>query len=398
MISSKAKKALIWFLVLAMMMPFMVSAARAEEMTGYSEMYVKTDNGKDLTVRAEPNKKAKEVGKVQYRQIVYWDWSYAGNDGWSRIAFGANNYGYVQSRYLVSEDPGPYKKATKAPATPKPTKAPATPKPTTDPKKQAEELKKQQAELDKELKSEVEVTPYYVQVKTKRATGWVNFRVGPSAITSKITSFPSGKELIAVGETKSWYRARDPETNKIGYIYKSYTAKLNKQVITDETADGTQNLGRLTVNGEFELTCKIPEGYKLQVVDLRGESIIASVTSEDITKPQMYLSIAYDELYGDVERMNDLSEDDLAVLEESYTSEYQVEIEYRETGYGTKLMVVKEVGNVESFVDFLSVYKGYLVEFNLTPNPKMVSQILTDEQIQMCIDFLTNVDFNPVKQ
>ena len=397
MISSKAKKALIWVLLLALMMPFMVSVARAEEMTGYSEMYVKTDNGKELTVRAEPNKKAKEVGKVQYRQIVYWDWSYAGNDGWSRIAFGANNYGYVQSRYLVSEDPGPYKKATKAPATPKPTKAPATPKPTTDPKKQAEELKKQQAELDKELKSEKEVGPFYIQVRTKRATGWVNFRVGPSTITSKITSFPSGKELIAVGETKSWYRARDPETNKIGYIYKSYTAKLNKQVITDETAGGTQNLGKLTVNGEFELTCKIPEGYKLQVVDLRGESIIASVTSEDITKPQMYLSIAYDELYGSVERMNDLSEDDLAVLEESYTSEYQVEIEYRETGYGTKLMVVKEVGNVESFVDFLSIYKGYLVEFNLTPNPKMASQILTDEQIQMCIDFLTDVDFNPVK-
>ena len=390
------KNVLTWCLLLAMLLPLLASTVPVAMADSGSFMYVKTSNGKALTVRAEPSKKAKSVGKVQYRQQVWWDWSYAGNDGWSRIAFGANNYGYVQSKYLVSEDPGPYKKATKAP-TKKPTKAPATPKPTVDPKKQAAELKKQQAELDKELKSEKEVDSFYIQVRTKRATGWVNFRVGPSTITSKITSFPSGKELIALGETKSWYRARDPETNKIGYIYKSYTAKLNKQVITDETADGAQNLGRLTVNGEFELTCKIPEGYKLQVVDLRGESIIASVTSEDITKPQMYLSIAYDELYSNVERMNDLSEDDLAVLEESYTSEYQVEIEYRETGYGTKLMVVKEVGNVESFVDFLSIYKGYLVEFNLTPNPKMASQILTDEQIQMCIDFLTNVDFNPVK-
>ena len=114
-------------------------------------------------------------------------------------------------------------------------------------------------------------------------------------------------------------------------------------------------------------------------------------------KPQMYLSIAYDELYGDVDRMNDLSPDDLAVLEESYTSEYEVEIEYRETGYGTKLMVIKEVGNKESVVNFLSIYKGYLVEFNLTPNPNLASQTLTEEQIQMCIDFLTNVDFNPVQ-
>lgn len=385
MISSKAKKALIWVLVLALMLPLMASVARAEEMTGYSEMYVKTDNGGSLTVRAEPNKNAKAVGKVQYRQIVYWDWSYAGNDGWSRIAFGANNYGYVQTRYLVSEDPGPYQK---------PTKAPATPKPTANPKKEAEELKKKQAELDSELKSEKEIDPIYIQVRTKRASGWVNFRVGPSTLTSKITTLPSGKELIAEGETKNWWRARDPETNKVGYIFKDLTAKMNKPVVTSDT----QSLGKLTVNGEFELTCKIPAGYKLQVVDLRGESIIASVTSDDITKPQMYLSIAYDELYADVDRMNDLSEDDLAILEESYTSEYQVEIEYRETGYGTKLMVVKEIGNDESFVDFLSVYKGYLVEFNLTPNPNLANQVLTDEQIQMCIDFLTDVDFNPVQK
>ena len=166
---------------------------------------------------------------------------------------------------------------------------------------------------------------------------------------------------------------------------------------TAEATGDTQKLGKLNVNGEFELTCKIPESYKLQVVDLRGESIIASVTSDDITKPQMYLSIAYDELYGDVDRMNDLSDEDLAVLEESYSSEYEVEIEYRQTGHGTKLMMVKEISGKESFVNFLSLYKGYLVEFNLTPNPNMANKTLTEEQIQMCIDFLTDVDFNPVQ-
>ena len=382
------RKVLTWCLLLALLLPVLVSTVPVAMADSGCDMYVKTDNGKEMKVRAEPNKKAKSVGKVQYGQRVWWDWSYAGNDGWSRIAIGANNYGYIQTRYLVSEDPGPYVK---------PTKAPATPKPTSNAKKEAEELKKKQAALDKELKSEVEVTPYYVQVKTKRATGWVNFRVGPSTITSKITSFPSGKELIVLGETKNWLRARDPETNKVGYIYKSYTAKLNKQVITEETTSGAQKLGKLNVNGEFELVCQLPADYKLQVVDLKGESIIASVISDDITKPQMYLSIAYDELYGDVDRMNDLSADDLAILEESYTSEYEVEIEYRETGYGTKLMVVKEIGGKEHFVDFLSIYKGYLVEFNLTPNPNMADKTLTEEQIQMCIDFLTNVDFNPVQ-
>ncbi len=390
------KNVLTWCLLLAMLLPLLASTVPVAMADSGSFMYVKTSNGKALTVRAEPSKKAKSVGKVQYRQQVWWDWSYAGNDGWSRIAFGANNYGYVQSKYLVSEDPGPYKKATKAP-TKKPTKAPATPKSTVDPKKQAAELKKQQAELDKELKSEKEVDSFYIQVRTKRATGWVNFRVGPSTITSKITSFASGKELIVLGETKSWYRAKDPETNKVGYIHKSYTTKLSKQVATTEAIGGTQKLGKLNVNGEFELVCKIPTDYKLQVVSLKGESIIASVTSDDITKPQMYLSIAYDELYADVDRMNDLPDEDLAVLEESYSSEYDVEIEYRQTGHGTKLMMVKEIGGKENFVDFLSIYKGYLIEFNLTPNPKMANQTLTEEQIRMCIDFLTDVDFNPVQ-
>ena len=103
-------------------------------------------------------------------------------------------------------------------------------------------------------------------------------------------------------------------------------------------------------------------------------------------------------VYGEVERMNDLPEDDLAVLEHSFTDEHEVEISYRETGYGTKLLVAKEVGDDPDFVTFLSIYKGYFVEFTLAPNPNAADQTLTEEQIKMCIDFLTDVDFNPVKK
>ena len=391
---STLKKALVWVVMLMMLVPLltsMVPEAAADSGYGFSEMYVKTSNGKDLTVRSAPNKKAKSIGKAKYGQTVLVDWSYAGNDGWSRILLGVagHPYGYIQTRYLTDKDPGPYKKPTKAPKTPKPTK---------DPKKEAAELKKQQEELNKELKSEKELTPYYVAVNPTRASGWVNFRVGPSTITSKITSYPANKELIVLGETKTWLRAKDPDTGKIGYIYKKYTAKLNKQVVVEEEMSGTEKLGKLSVNGEFEITCKLPQDYKLQVVDVRGENIIASVTSEDITKPQMYLSIAYDELYGDVDRMNDLSNEELAILEDSFKEMDQVEIEYRQTGLGTKLMVVREVGNGQKFIDILSVYKGYFVEFNMTPNPNAAVQDLTEEQIQLAIQFLTDVRFEPVKK
>ena len=388
---STLKKALVWVVMLMMLVPLLTSMVPETYASGSSIMYVKTSNGKSIKIYSEPSKKSSNIGRVGYGDAVEVDWSYAGNDGWSRILLGVagHPYGYIQTRYLTDKDPGPYKKPTKAPKTPKPTK---------DPKKEAEELKKQQEELNKELKSEKEVTPYYITVNPTRASGWINFRVGPSTITSKITSYPANKELIVLGETKTWLRAKDPDTGKIGYIYKKYTAKLNKQVVVAEEAAGTEKLGKLSVNGEFEITCKLPQDYKLQVVDVRGENIIASVTSEDITKPQMYLSIAYDELYGEVERMHDLSDEELAVLEDSFKEMDQVEIEYRQTGLGTKLMVVREVGNGQKFIDILSVYKGYFVEFNMTPNPNAAVQDLTEEQIQMAIQFLTNVMFEPVKK
>ena len=387
---STLKKALVWVVMLMMLVPLLTSMVPETYASGSSIMYVKTSNGKSIKIYSEPSKKSSNIGRVGYGDAVEVDWSYAGNDGWSRILLGVagHPYGYIQTRYLTDKDPGPYKKPTKAPKTPKPTK---------DPKKEAAELKKQQEELNKELKSEKELTPYYVAVNPTRASGWVNFRVGPSTITSKITSFPANKELIAIGETKTWLRAKDPDTGKIGYIYKKYTAKLNKQVVVEEEISGTEKLGKLSVNGEFEITCKLPQDYKLQVVDVRGENIIASVTSEDITKPQMYLSIAYDELYGDVDRMNDLSNEELAILEDSFKEMDQVEIEYRQTGLGTKLMVVREVGNGQKFIDILSVYKGYFVEFNMTPNPNAAVQDLTEEQIQTAIQFLTDVMFEPVK-
>ena len=112
-----------------------------------------------------------------------------------------------------------------------------------------------------------------------------------------------------------------------------------------------------------------------------------------MTKPQLYLSIAYDELYGDVARMNDLSDEQLAALEATYTEMNDVEITYQTTGHGTKLLIAREVGGDTDFVDILSIYNGYFIEFNMTPNPNAANQTLTNAQIGMCIDFLTDLDF-----
>lgn len=336
-----------------------------------SEMYVVSKNGKGVNVRAAPSKQAAVLRQVAYGETVLVDWSYAGNDGWSRLVWGSYGDAYIMTQFLSATKPGP--------------------KPTPDPAEKEKEA--EQKKLKDEQNSEHAVEPYYIIVQPTRTSGWVNFRSGPSKTTAKIRSFSGGQELLVIAETNNWYKAEDSETGKTGYLSKAFAIRSGKE-IAKTTGDGTEKLGTLSVNGEFDLTCRLPEDYKLQVVNTRGEKIIASVLSDDMTKPEMYLTIAYDETYSDVERMNDLSEEDLKILEESFSDMNDVNITYRETGHGTKLLIAREVGSDTDFVDILAIYKGYFIEFNMTPNPKAANQALTDEQIQMCIDFLTDVDFN----
>ncbi|MBR6185757.1 MAG: SH3 domain-containing protein [Clostridia bacterium] len=372
------KKILAAVLVLCLMATLAVPAL-AYTAWGTSIMYVKTDNGKSVNVRSSPNLGDNVIGSAPYGHDVLVDWSYAGNDGWTRVVWGSMGDGYIMSRYLVDYKPGPY-----------------------TPSKEEQEkadAKAEQQKLEKELASEKAVAaPFYIAARPSRPTGWVNFRTGPSTIASRIRTLDQGKELLVIAETTNWYKAQDAETGKTGYISKQYVTKLNKTYITEiKKIDEKQKLGTLTVNGAFELTCKLADGYSLQVVNVRGDKIIASVLPNDMIRPQMYLSIAYDETYGTVARMNDLSDEELAVLEETFKDMNEVAISYGETGLGTKLLIAKEIGSDTDFVDILAIYQGYFIEFNMTPNPKAASQTLTEEQIQMCIDFLTDLDFVPVQ-
>ena len=86
-------------------------------------------------------------------------------------------------------------------------------------------------------------------------------------------------------------------------------------------------------------------------------------------------------------------------LEETFSALDEVEVSYTETAHGTKLLVCKENdgdGDTE-YVQILTVYRGYLIEFDMETSEDAAEKSLTDEQIQMCIDFLSNLDFVEVK-
>ena len=158
-------------------------------------------------------------------------------------------------------------------------------------------------------------------------------------------------------------------------------------------AEERQTLG--TLNGMFAIECIVPDGYQTEVIDSDGNGMLkVSIVSEDKTGPYMVLSVAFDELMADVERLNDLDENTLAMIEETFRSEDEVEITYTETAFGTKLMMVKEVADGVEYVDFFTIYKGYEVEFVLL---KDSAGGLTDYEIETAVKFLSDMEFVPAE-
>ena len=167
-----------------------------------------------------------------------------------------------------------------------------------------------------------------------------------------------------------------------------------------EAEEKTQ-MGTLELRDAFTLKCAIPETYKLDILAETNEKMLAMLVPEDEKKPTVTISIAYNDQYADVERMNDLTDEQLLAIENSFAVMDAVKFEYRETGLGTKILVVTEQDEDQDgdtdFVDIYTIYKGFETEFVMTPGRDPSTDDgyvdMTEEQIQMLIDFITGIDF-----
>lgn len=161
---------------------------------------------------------------------------------------------------------------------------------------------------------------------------------------------------------------------------------------------GKVSIGTISINGAFMLQCGIPEGYGITTLVEEPDQLVTQFSAEDPEKPSMMLSVAFDETYSDVDRMNDLDEEALALLEESYTAmDDNVEISYGETGLGTLLLIARSDSEQTDYIDFLSVYKGYFIEFIMVASQQAEDRNLSDDQLRLCVDFLTDLDFIPIE-
>ena len=155
-------------------------------------------------------------------------------------------------------------------------------------------------------------------------------------------------------------------------------------------------IGTVSINGAFKLQCGLPEGYTPIPGTISPEQVTAVIKSEDPNAPVMQLSVAYDEMYSDVDRLNDLDQEGLELLEQTFIdNDPDVEISYGETGYGTMLLIARHESEDLDYITFFSIYKGYCVEFALVPSKEAEDKNLTEDQLRISVDFLTDLDFIP---
>lgn len=146
-------------------------------------------------------------------------------------------------------------------------------------------------------------------------------------------------------------------------------------------------MGILNVGKAFRIQSRMPEGYTYLPI-LSTDLNMVGLLSAGEGRPSVTISIAYNEEYADMERFNDVDE---AVVEEIRDSFREVDeglvFEDLKTAYGTRLLKVTG----RNFVDIYTIYKSYELEF------VMPGSTLTDADVQMLVDFISDMDFVAVE-
>ena len=182
---------------------------------------------------------------------------------------------------------------------------------------------------------------------------------------------------------------------KIIAIILSLTMMLGAAAMAENAEK--DSIGTVSVNGEFNIRGKIPEGYRLAIVDTANDMITATIKSDDPTKPWMTLNIAFNDSYtqdGKALRLNDISEEEIAIIQESFRESMDnPTFEFKETGLGTKVMVTRGMLGDVSLIDFYSIYNSYEIDMVAIPGEEAAEKTLPEEIVQSVLHFMTEMDF-----
>ena len=155
----------------------------------------------------------------------------------------------------------------------------------------------------------------------------------------------------------------------------------------------------ITMTGAFSISYdKLPEYYAMQKLSDNKMEFTALLSSTDAAKPQLYLSIKFDDQWSEANTLEDITEEEMLALKDSFyrvseLDEGDLLFTEAETGMGTKLLVVRDVNGSAGAV--FCIYMSHEVEIDLFPGA--AGNPVTEEDLQAVIQFITDIEFTPVE-
>ena len=156
------------------------------------------------------------------------------------------------------------------------------------------------------------------------------------------------------------------------------------------SADGTvvEFHDKLLLNGT------LPEGYSYAQSSLDDNMLFGNITSGDPAgvSLEICISLSDNASYIVAESPKDLSEEELNLIKQPFENESNVVFDQLTTASGDNLLVIRETGG--QFLDFYTVCLGYEIELTLFPAE---GKLLTEEQINRCLEFIKTLDVVPIR-
>lgn len=151
------------------------------------------------------------------------------------------------------------------------------------------------------------------------------------------------------------------------------------------------SMGVLKVSKAFDIRYSpLPNDYKLSITRQDADYILADIETETETLPRMDLVIAFSDMWEGVERLNDVPDEELEPVRESFRAEYpEAAFSFRETAYGTRLMLVSTPTAQDAYI--YTIYKEHEIEIHIFTG--LEQEALTEADIERVVAFLSDMDF-----
>lgn len=143
----------------------------------------------------------------------------------------------------------------------------------------------------------------------------------------------------------------------------------------------------------FQLTGALPEGYRFTRESEDDVSLLGKIVSEDAAAPYFEVSIFFNESYTDTASLKDLDDAALESIRQGFSEENEVQFDLIETASGNRLLVIRETGSDEDFLDFYTICQGHEIELTLRAAE---GQALTEAQISSGMEFMRTFDVLPL--